>query len=352
MSSVIGIFSLKNDLHALAIQRALRGRHGTKCHVFETDDFVHAGRLTWAIGGAQGGDRPSLRDREGVTVDPRDLDLVWWRRAGFPQRAHPALGDPRDQAFVDNEWKYAVHGMLANAFAGTWVNDPERNRRAENKLVQLQVAASCGLRVPRTLVSQDPVVVRRFVAEHREQGTIVKAVRGGRRRFLWTVRVDESQLDDTEIELSPTIYQELVPGRMHLRICCFGAEVHTFALESQDLDWRGDLCVPFRPVMLDEVTRERVIALRSRLGLRMAIMDAKVTPDGEVVWLEANPQGQFLFAQGITGVDLIEPFAEFLVATSRRPGADDVEELESISHRLEQRGAMGYATGPWSEAFA
>jgi glutathione synthase/RimK-type ligase-like ATP-grasp enzyme len=308
MSPVIGIFSLRNDLHALAIQRALRSRRGISCHVFETDDFVHAGRLTWSL------DRPpSLRDREGRSVDPRELNLIWWRRAGFPQREHPALGDERDRAFVDNEWKYALHGMLATEFTGVWVNDPERNRRAENKLVQLRAAEACGLRVPRTLVSQDPLAVRRFVAECGREGAIVKAVRGGRRRFLWTMRVQEDALDDAGIELAPAIYQELVPGTQHLRICCFGDDVHCVSLESQELDWRGDLCVPFQVASLDHVTRARVIAVRERLGLRMAIMDAKVTDDGEVVWLEANPQGQFLFAQGMTGVDLIEPFVSFLL---------------------------------------
>jgi glutathione synthase/RimK-type ligase-like ATP-grasp enzyme len=307
MRRTIAIFSLRNDLHALAIQRALRTRPHTACHVFETDDFVHGGRLTWSL------DRPpSLRDREGAAVDPRDLDLIWWRRAGFPQREHVALGTDGDRAFVDNEWKYALHGLLSTEFTGVWVNDPERNRRAENKLVQLRAAQECGLRVPRTLVSQDPLAVRRFVAECRAGGAIVKAVRGGRRRFLWTRRVDQSRLDDAGIELAPAIYQELVPGTVHLRICCFGDDVHCVSLKSEDLDWRGDLCVPFRVASLDELTRSRVLALRQRLGLRMAIMDAKVTDDGEFVWLEANPQGQFLFAQGITGVDLIEPFASFL----------------------------------------
>jgi hypothetical protein len=30
------------------------------------------------------------------------------------------------------------------------------------------------------------------------------------------------------------------------------------------------------------------------------------------MWLELNPQGQFLFVEGLTGVDLAGPFSEFL----------------------------------------
>ena len=318
MRRTIGIFSLKDDLHALAIEHALRGDSRTACHVFETDDFVHEGRLTWSIGGGAPSDPAALRDRCGELVELRTLDLIWWRRAGFPQREHHALDDASDRALVDNEWKYALYGALDNEFRGTWINDPQRNRRAENKLVQLRAAVDSGLRVPRTLVSQDPAAVRRFCAESGPRGAIVKAVRGARRRFLWAVRVDESRLDDGSIALSPAIYQELIPGDVHLRICCFGEEIRTFALESAELDWRNDLSVPCREFRLDEESRQRIADVLRRLGLRMAVMDAKLTPDGELVWLEANPQGQFLFVQGMTGVDLIEPFASFLVGEADR----------------------------------
>lgn len=312
MPTTIGIFSVRNDLHALAIQHALSSRAGVVCHVFETDDFVHAGHLTWSIGGGGRGAPPAIRDRAGRIIDVRALDLIWWRRANFPQRDHPALHDPGDKALVDHEWKYALFGMLGNEFMGTWINDPERGRRAENKLVQLQAAVDSGFRVPRTLVSQDPGAVRRFCAECAATGVIVKAVRGTRRRFLWATMVDESRLDDRAIALSPAIYQEFVAGDVHLRICVFGDEVHAFALESKEVDWRGDLCIPCRAVELDSATRRAIAALLRRLGLRMAIMDAKLTSEGEPVWLEANPQGQFLFAQGMTGVDLIESFSSFL----------------------------------------
>jgi hypothetical protein len=41
-----------------------------------------------------------------------------------------------------------------------------------------------------------------------------------------------------------------------------------------------------------------------------------LTPAGELVWLEVNPQGQFLFLQGITGMPLAEHFADFLIAAA------------------------------------
>jgi hypothetical protein len=53
----------------------------------------------------------------------------------------------------------------------------------------------------------------------------------------------------------------------------------------------------------------------------MGIFDLKLDEGGIPHWLEVNPQGQFLFVQGITGLDLCTAFAQFLLdeaASGRR----------------------------------
>jgi hypothetical protein len=38
----------------------------------------------------------------------------------------------------------------------------------------------------------------------------------------------------------------------------------------------------------------------------------KIDPDGTPVWLEVNPQGQFLFLEPLAGLPLSTAFASFL----------------------------------------
>ena len=45
----------------------------------------------------------------------------------------------------------------------------------------------------------------------------------------------------------------------------------------------------------------------------MGIFDVKLTEDDEPVFLEVNPQGQFLFVEGLCGLPLADIFAAFLV---------------------------------------
>lgn len=82
------------------------------------------------------------------------------------------------------------------------------------------------------------------------------------------------------------------------------------------LDWRPDLNVPISPWPVPDGIRRRVGTVLRQLGLRMGIVDLKLTPEGEPVWLEVNPQGQFLFLEPLTGEPLTEHFADFLLSAA------------------------------------
>jgi len=114
------------------------------------------------------------------------------------------------------------------------------------------------------------------------------------------------------LKLCPAIYQEYVPGTRHIRAQCFGDQVYAAAIESEALDWRPNLDVPFVSVKLDSSVEARLRDVLRRLGLRMGVFDLKIGSDGEPIWLEVNPQGQFLFVEGLSGLPLTRAFANFI----------------------------------------
>ena len=48
------------------------------------------------------------------------------------------------------------------------------------------------------------------------------------------------------------------------------------------------------------------------LDLRMGVFDLKIDAQGEIVWLEVNPQGQFLFVEGMSDMKLAVACGDFL----------------------------------------
>jgi hypothetical protein len=310
----IAILSLEEDLHAHAILRSLHERGGVKCHFVATDTLHGSGGLRWWQGSAH---KHELLSYDGTWFDVGDLDLIWWRRVNQAQKYCGIALDDVEKSLIDNEWRSALSGLIYDGFRGVWINEPFRDGIAGNKLYQLNVAAAAGLRVPRTLISQDPSAIREFCNEL-GGSVILKKLVGASPRPLATVLVSSSDLtDDASIRLCPAIYQELVQGSRHLRVNCFGNRIHAIAIDSPWLDWRRDLTVPFSFFQLDSQTETTLSGLLQRLGIRMGIMDLKFDQFGDLVWLELNTQGQFLFAEGLSKHDLINPFTDFLIDETR-----------------------------------
>jgi len=92
----------------------------------------------------------------------------------------------------------------------------------------------------------------------------------------------------------------------------FGDEVHTARIRSRELDWRLANDQQVEPVATDADLAVQLRAVTHALGLRMGVFDLKVRPDGHPIFLEVNPQGQFLFVEGMSDMPLTQAFCRFL----------------------------------------
>ena len=60
-----------------------------------------------------------------------------------------------------------------------------------------------------------------------------------------------------------------------------------------------------------------LLALRRRLGLWYGAIDLRRAPDGEFVFLEINPAGQWLFVEYATGQPIAQELAALLARLDR-----------------------------------
>ena len=311
----VAILTRHDDFHAYVVRHVLVDRGDATCSIILTDSMASVGNLSWSTDPEV--TAGTVRDVDGREVLVADLDVIWWRRLTGEPQIPVTLQDEAARDLVVNDCRAALLGLLLTDFTGLWVSHPEATRTAHNKLVQLRAAQRAGLRVPRTLVSQDAERVRRF-CEDLEYRVIAKAVSGAQGTPTETGRATPELLTDAAVALCPAIYQEFVPGTRHLRVCAFGSEIHTAQLETEALDWRYPLDATVTPYRLDARTSAQVRQVISDLGLRMGIVDMKLTPEGTPIWLEVNPQGQFLFLEGMCReLPLTQLFCDFLVDECR-----------------------------------
>jgi glutathione synthase/RimK-type ligase-like ATP-grasp enzyme len=311
LSKQLAILTIEEDIHALIVQKALQDYEDVCCHIVETNRISGNLGPSWTNSDyfELGCTVPTV---EGAYIDVHALDAIWWRRTNFPQQVPSAVTNSVHIDAINRDCRTALMGLLLNEFSGSWINEPAATSLAENKLIQLRAAQRVGFRTPLTLVSQDPVQIKQFHAALGNE-TIIKCVKGTTQTPLMTKMVSEEHLtDEDSLRLCPAIYQEYIPGNLHVRAHCFGDKVLAALIKSEDLDWRLNLTVPFEALELDETVKHKVRNLLRALNLKMGVLDLKLLHGNIPVFLEVNPQGQFLFTEGLSGLELTTAFTEFL----------------------------------------
>lgn len=326
MSILIVTHSNDNDGVARVVEAVVRkGGHTIR---FDTDRYPTDVRLT-AYYGSLGDERLTLTNEEGE-FDLREVTAVWHRRLNFGAQL-PAALDRQLRHASFGETSAAAHGMLAslNAFRMDHVRDI---RHAENKQLQLQVARELGLDTPRTLTTNDPNAVRTF-AKSCESGMVTKMLSSfaifeeGKELVVFTNAVKPEDLDDLSgLSLCPATFQELLPKSLEVRATVVGHRIMSAAIDSQVSaraahDWRRDglrMLQDWRPYQLPVEVEEKILRLMDHFSLNYGAIDIILTPDGQHVFLELNPSGEFFWLERAPGLPISEAIAEILLGHAPR----------------------------------
>lgn len=345
-----------------------------RCLIISEESDFNAHALDW---GVRRSGRQTCWLRSGGLLDPALDSMAWrfgkdgparglgkvaaeaWQSVLF--RIHrPPLVDgaarPEDREFVEGEWaalQRSVWALGPQALPALWVNEPESAARAENKCIQLQRIQGCGLRVPETLIGNDPDTILGFIAEH--SAVLHKPflphawdVRG---RILQTParRLPKGmQLDPRALALCPGIYQTVVEKQADWRVTVIGERMFAARIQAHEnpseIDWRPTLMSLGRdrctPGDLPQAVASALQAFMSRLGLAYGAIDLVEDLDGEFWFLEVNPFGQFLFVEHLLPeLPLLQNFCAMLL--EGRPDYDP-EHCKSVS-LAEFRTSEAYA---------
>lgn len=260
------------------------------------------------------------------SIDGRSIDLSacragWWRRPQ-PYTVQPGIS-PDVVSFTYSECHEAVAGLWA-ALNLNWVNRPDLDEIAHHKPYQLAVATQVGLPVPRTVITNNPDVARRFIAELGPEHTVYKTFLASEQCWRETRRVRHDELDLLDsVRLAPVIFQEYVPAIADVRVTVVGERMFPAAITpapgGYELDYRMDMDgASFEPAELPLSTQQGIRALMERLGLVFGAIDLRRTLDGRYVFLEVNPAGEWRFVEERTNQPLTDAVAELLTQLDQR----------------------------------
>lgn len=323
---MILVITRKYDEHESHITDLLR-RAGEEIVIFDYSKFLNQTSLSFrwdnAIRGAV------LRDTKGNIIDSRQIKSVYNRRRNSLRLRYKAPG-VTVRNYILREAEQMLEA-LPSLFPCFWLSNPDRIREANRKSEQIRLASELGFSVPRTLITNSSAEARSFI-ENLGSCVAVKSLsapsllvrdngkKSGVSFFTHKLSIKEALAGIDQVNNCPMIFQEYVDKSFELRITVVGDDVFPCAIYSQNSEKtqedyrRYDFeYTPYTRYELPDDIKHRCIQITKRFGLGFGCVDMAVTPDGEYIFFEINPNGQWLGIEMKTELPIASSITQVLI---------------------------------------
>lgn len=247
----------------------------------------------------------------GWALDLGDISGVFVRYVG--QDGHAPLADvPEDMADVVLAEAQAGLAALLETLPCPVANRVAGSMSNHSKPYQALLVRACGLLTPPTLVTSDPEAARAFYEAHGGE-VIFKSLSGVRSIVRRMEARDLERLH--HLRHCPAQFQRYLPGD-NIRVHTVGGELFATRIRSAAVDYRyarqqgGE--AEMEPAALPAPVAEACHRLADALGLVIAGIDLKETPDGAYYCFEVNPAPGFAYYEQRTGQPISAALAELL----------------------------------------
>lgn len=245
-------------------------------------------------------------------LSPSTIDSVWFRR---PYRFDFPIEDPVQRAAAEEDVRDVLSSIWYVLDECSWISAPHAIARARLKPIQLGLARQAGLAIPPTVITNNPEEAKSFC---RGGDTIYKPICSNFLEYptesyvALTTRITDEMFENLEmIRSQPVILQRWVEKQYEVRATyvdgVFFACQLTSAAFSEVVDWREPEVfeqLVYQPMILPPAIERAALHLMQMLNLRFGAIDFGVDKDGNFLFFEVNPVGQWLWIEEETSLPI------------------------------------------------
>jgi hypothetical protein len=290
----------ESDDHARHVAEQLKQR-GAATAFLNSADFPQ--RVQVALDPAGGEGEIVWPDR---AIRTGDVSAVYWR--SYHGVLPPELPD-EEQSFIAAHDSLGLFDSLLRLLPCRWINGWEGYQLHQAKPAALARVVELGVPVPATVVGNHPAAILEFAARHPR--CIFKPVQGG----AHAERLTRAHLSDEALDrltISPVTVQEEIDG-VDVRVFVAGQRVLACEVRTEVLDFRNDPDPEIVTIDLPEEIADRSLRIAAALHLAWTGIDYRRTPDGEYIFLEANPSPMFMGFESRCGLPLTDALCNLLL---------------------------------------
>lgn len=324
---MILIYTNKEDSHPTNVIKYLN-EWGVPVFRFNTEYLLTDYQIEWkAVNGKTDFEMRNIRN--GLVLKGSELTAIWERRP-LPPNQLPLV---HAESEINRHNLEEAHGFLS--YLRYYMKDVYSiggivsDRYSSSKMLECMVAQQLGMKTPDTCFSNDASSIRRFALEHPDLS--LKPISENSVYVddeyeypFYTQRVkgtDVAAQPDEALTQTISYLQEYIEKDYELRVTVINQDVIACKIDSQSqteetgkVDWRQgyDKDMKWEIVDIPSPIKDFCYRYLNRLGLNLGCFDFIVTPNGDYVFLECNPNGQWLWVELYTGYDISKIMARNL----------------------------------------
>ena len=296
------VLSNNTEPHGVHILTELK-KQGCDVHYFDTSLFPGQISLSCYSQNHQG----RLKLPDGKTLEFAEIKSVFWRTM-YPVRI-PKLPNRQQNQIAHNDSMSTLRTFLqTNSIR--WVNSWQAYQFHREKPLQLKKVQQLGVRIPDTLITNDPEAVLEFAQRYPQ--VIFKPVYGGAHTGILSQDYLNIERLKNVLQVSPITLQEYIPGT-NIRSYVIGKSVYSAEIRSNSVDFRSDNQTKLLPVELPDSVVNDCLVITPALWLEWTAIDWRLTPGGEYVFLEANFSPMFLHFERQTNFPITQSLLNLLI---------------------------------------
>lgn len=240
-----------------------------------------------------------------------DITGIYARYVQYQDDTQRSELNKTERAMVEAEYQVSLMQLL-DVIPCTVINRARASTSNDSKIYQAFLAERFGLLTPKTLVTTMPDEAAAFY-EACGKKVIFKSLSSIRSIVRPMDETDLRRLD--RLRNGPTQFQECVEG-VDVRVHTVGDEVFPTQIESEASDYRyarrQGASLETCAIELPEEISQACVGMAKSLGLEIAGIDLRRTPDGRWYCFEVNPSPGFIFYECSTGQPISEAVARRL----------------------------------------
>jgi len=311
------LISNKDDITTDFVVQKLH-QFGVKFYRFNTEELTHSVNINFDF------EKEIYQIYDSFLneiIDLKQINSVYYRRPEIP--IINGTLTQNEAKFICNELIYTLEGiykLLRNVY---WLSPLYSIREAENKIYQISLAKEIGFKIPNSIITNQPKEANLFFQRNLKD-CIIKPIKSGlvgdvsNMKVIFT-NVLPIETDFDLIKSCPTYFQSNIHKKADIRITIVGndffpAQIHSQDLSESQIDWRkSNTVLKYSKIDLPNNLKNKCLTLIKRLNLQFGAIDFIETENGDFIFLEINPNGQWAWIEQQLNYNISESIVKLLI---------------------------------------